>query len=178
MPGNETEQVDSISLQTVFHRSEIMATILAMIRDYDAAEEVFQDTALEIERSKEKFRKGADFVPWARGIARNMVRRHYAAKARQPATVPMEALEYLADVVEKESEGLAWEAERAALRRCMDQLPERNRRIMEMKFGENLRGRAVATRLSLSEKSIRTIICRIKEELRRCIGQQVLNESE
>ena len=171
------EESGSISLKTVFHRSEIMATIVAMVRDYGEAEDIFQNTAVEIERSQDRFLEGADFVPWARGIARNMVRRHYASRARFPLAVDMEDLEYLANVVDEEADGELWEEERTALRHCMDRLSRRHQTLILLKYGESLDGRQIAERLKLSEKSIRTTMFRLREILRQCIDRKTAGEA-
>lgn len=49
------------------------------MRDFDQAEDIFQDTMLQFLNNKDKFNLDADFLLWAKGIARNMVRRHWKA---------------------------------------------------------------------------------------------------
>ena len=171
------EESGSISLETVFHRSQIMATIMAMVRDYGEAEDIFQNTAVEIERTQDRFREGANFVPWARGIARNMVRRYYASRERFPVAVDMEDLEYIADVVEEAADAVPWEQESTALRHCLDRLSRRHQSLIQLKYAEGLDGRRVAARLGLSEKSIRTTVFRIREILRQCIDRRMAGEA-
>jgi RNA polymerase sigma-70 factor len=168
-----TEEKDEIYLKITRYRSRIMGVIIAMIRDFDAAEDVFQDTVVEILGSADRFDPSREFLPWANGIARNVVRRHYRIFSRRVSAVDVQNLEYLGSLMEKEREPDVWEEERKALRHCLEKVDSRNRKLLVLRYQENVKGKNLAERLGLSEKSVRTILHRVRNALRRCIARRM-----
>ncbi len=168
-----TEQKDKVYLAITQHRSRIMGVIVAMVRDFDAAEDVFQDTVVEILGSADRFDPSRDFLPWANGIARNVVRRYYKTASRGMSPVDVQNLEYLGSLMEEDSEIDAWEDERKALRHCLEKVDSRNRKLLTLRYRKNMKGSRLANRVSLSEKSVRTILFRVRDALRRCIERRI-----
>jgi RNA polymerase sigma-70 factor len=168
-----SEQKDEIYLTITQHRSRIMGVIVAMVRDFDAAEDVFQDTVVEILKSADRFDPSREFLPWASGIARNVVKRFYRSVSRRMSPVDVQNLEYLGSLMEEGAEADPWDEERKALRYCLDKVKDRNRKLLDLRYEENIRGGKLAARLALSEKSVRTILHRVREALRRCIERRV-----
>ncbi len=162
------DSADDIYLEITRHRSAIMATVVAMVRDFNDAEDVFQNAVLEIMRHGDRFDSTREFLPWARGIARNIARRHFAAKKAGPQIVAMDDIEFLADVVD-EGEDDAWEEERSRLRHCLGRLKDDNRRLLLLRYGNNLKGPALAKATGRNVKSLRTTLFRLKNFLMKCL---------
>ncbi|MFC1671550.1 sigma-70 family RNA polymerase sigma factor [Planctomycetota bacterium] len=167
------DRKDKFYLKITKHRSSIMAVIVAMVRDFGAAEDVFQDTVVQILASAERFDDARDFLPWANGIARNIVRRHF--KKLRRAMTPMEQadLEYLGSVMDDAPPADTVDEERAALRYCMQRVNTRNKKLLNLRYGENLKGKALADSVGLKELSVRGILKRIRDALRDCIERRV-----
>jgi RNA polymerase sigma-70 factor (ECF subfamily) len=164
---------DGLFLEITQHRSRIMGVIVAMVRDFDAAEDVFQDTVVEILRSADRFDRSREFLPWAKGIARNVVKRYYRSASRGMSAVDVQNLEYMGGLMEEDPEADVWEEERKALRHCLEKVDARNRRLLALRYERNIKGRRLAGCLNLSEKSVRTILHRVRGALRRCIERRV-----
>jgi len=164
---------DKLLEEALKHRSVIMAVIVAMVRDFGAADDIFQDTVLQIAHSHDRFDESRDFLRWAKGIARNMALRHFDSKARQPMYVDQDLLEVLNEVMaeEPEPEPEIWEKERAGLHHCMQKLPEKNRVLIMLRYMENLRGMALAEKAGIQITSLRTTLARIRQALRDCVDQ-------
>jgi len=144
-----------------------------MVRDFDAAEDLFQDTVVEILGSADRFDPSREFLPWANGIARNVVRRHYKRLSRRRVSpVEVDNLEYLGNLMAEDRGADAWEEERRALRYCLERVDSRNRRLLALRYQENLKGGKLAESVNLSEKSVRTILHRVRNALRRCIERR------
>ncbi|MBN1672598.1 MAG: sigma-70 family RNA polymerase sigma factor [Kiritimatiellae bacterium] len=172
--ANEEHEV---FVRVLEHRAAIMAVIVAMTRDFDAAEDIFQETVLEIVRSRDRFDETADFASWSKGIARHMVMRHWDAVKRKPTPLEQDTLEYLADVAQDEPDEDVWERERKGLRKCLEQLSERNRALFLTRYGRNLKGPKLARELGIRVGSLRTTLIRIRRFLRQCIGTQTVQST-
>jgi RNA polymerase sigma-70 factor len=171
---NMTEQTDFNSfLGITENRSKIMAVIIAMVRDFDLAEDLFQQTVLEILRGADRFDPAREFLPWACGVARNVVRRHWRASERRPTLATQEVLDALAETALEEQDEDIWQAERAALYRCLDKLPERLRRLFLLRYGQNCKAEKLARLASFTPGSLRTTLARLRLKLRHCIATEI-----
>jgi RNA polymerase sigma-70 factor len=170
---NQTPQSQEMLRRALRHGNALKGLIVAMVRDFDAADDIFQDTILEIARAGERFDAERDFLAWARGVGRNMVRRYWASARRTPAARDPAGLEAAAEAMLEEQDADAWEGERRALRSCMDRLSDRNRALMLERYGRNLKGPALAEKTGINPKSVRTTLVRLRQFLRRCIDAQL-----
>lgn len=146
-----------------------MAVILAMVKDFNQAEDIFEDTMLEIVNSKSTFDEKKDFLPWAKGVARNMVKRYWDSLEKGPVPENRELIERIAEIAGQDQEYDLWKTEKAALVRCMHKLSEKYRRLFLLRYGRNMKGSALAEKTGFSTKSIRSVLMRVRRTLRRCI---------
>jgi RNA polymerase sigma-70 factor (ECF subfamily) len=128
---------------------------------------------LEIVNSSDRFDEERDFLAWAKGIARNVVRRHWDSQKRTPSPVEAELLNTAADIMADESEPDIWEKEKIGLRRCLGKLTEKYQRLFQLRYAENLKGPGLARAMDMKLKSLRTTLMRIRTLLRDCITMQV-----
>jgi RNA polymerase sigma-70 factor, ECF subfamily len=154
------------------NRSRLLAVIIAMVRDFDAAEELFQETVVEILRSQDRYVSGRAFFPWACGIAKNVVRRYWERESRKPLPLAQEVLARLAEIA-TDTEPELWREEQAALQVCLQKLPPRQNRLFVLRYGHNLKGQNLAERARIKQGSIRTTLARLRGQLRRCIEQRM-----
>ena len=75
-------------------------------------------------------------------------------------------------LVSTEGEDEMWRAERVALRRCLQKLPARMRRLLVLRYGHNCKGRELAERAAYRPGSIRTTLSRLRRQVRQCIRVQ------
>lgn len=158
------------------NRSKIMAVIIAMVRDFDLAEDLFQQTVLEILRGAE-FDASRDFLPWASGVARNVVRRHWRSAAKQPTAGSQEWLDVLSRLAVEEQEEDVWQAERAALHVCLNKLPDKMRRLFLLRYGQNCKAEELARQSSFPLGSLRTTLARLRLKMRHCINMEIQETS-
>jgi RNA polymerase sigma factor (sigma-70 family) len=153
------------------NRSKILAMIVTMVQDFELAEDLFQETVLEILKSEASFDPARSFPAWACGIAKNVVRRYWREKKKMPHSGVSEILADLAEIT-VESDTEIWRQERVALRRCLQKVPPRMRRLLTLRYGYNYRGRELAERTAYRQGSIRTTLARLRRELKVCIQAQ------
>lgn len=150
------------------NRSRILAVIVAMVRDFDVAEDLFQETVMEILKSEEQFDPTRSFMPWACGIAKNVVRQHWKRQRQAPSSGMCDLIADLAMVSAEGDEDL-WRRERKALRSCFQRLPDRMQRLLLLRYGHNVKGRELAESAAFRLGSIRTTLARLRRQLRQCV---------
>jgi len=173
MPKEPGDDLQGLFARVLRHQDALMAVIAAMTRDFEVAEELFQETVLEITRSAERYDDSRDFLRWAKGIARHMVLRHWAAQKRRPASIEQDALLAIADALQEEPDPDVWEREKSALRLCLTRLSEKHRRLFQSRYAQNLKGPALAEQVGLSAQSLGKTLMRIRGLLRECIRRRL-----
>ena len=153
------------------NRSRIMAVIVAMVRDFDVAEELFQETVIQILKSENNFDPARSFIPWACGIAKNVVRQHWRQQQQVPSNGMDDLITDLA-IISAEGSDELWRSERKALRSCFRRLPDRMQKLMLLRYGHNIKGKQLAKSAEFRLGSIRTTLARLRGQLRQCIQAQ------
>ncbi|WP_146399254.1 sigma-70 family RNA polymerase sigma factor [Planctomycetes bacterium CA13] len=154
------------------NRSRILAVIVTMVRDFEVAEDLFQETVIEILKSEERFDPSRNFVPWACGIAKNVVHQHWRHQKQIPSSGLSEMIADLAMVAVEGDDDL-WRRERSALRRCVQKLPDRMQKLLVLRYGHNVKGRELAESAAFRQGSIRTTLARLRGQLRQCIQTKI-----
>lgn len=98
------------------------------LSDRQAAEDATSEVFLRAMRGLDGFR-GGDFLAWLYAIARNVVASSY--RARKPRE-SLDAATGLADLSEGPEDLAMLQAERAALRRAVEDLPDAQRQVIEL----------------------------------------------
>lgn len=151
------------------NRGAIMGLIFSMVRDPAVAEDIFQDVIVAIAESDKIFDSDKEFLAWSWGVARNIVRRHWALVKRNPDATDPSVLETVADAIVEEVDPDVWRQEKHFLRECMKNLPARTRKLFMHRYADNLKGPALAEKAGVSIGSLRTTLLRVRRSLRRCI---------
>ena len=167
------DKTAEIYLKITESRSRIMATIVAMTRDFNVSEDLFQETVLEIIKSADRFDSSRDFAPWACAIARNVVRKYWRKKEKQPVAIEQEALFSLAEIAADSVDPELWQEERLALKHCLKKLPNPMRKLIILRYGHNCKGSELAKKSSMKSGAIRTTLLRLRKKLRTCINNNL-----
>ncbi|MEM9368568.1 MAG: sigma-70 family RNA polymerase sigma factor [Planctomycetota bacterium] len=154
------------------NRSRILAMIVSMVHDFDLAEELFQETVVEILKSEDSFDPACKFLPWACGVARNVVLRHWRLKKKAPTNGLSSVLAELAEVA-IDGDDDAWRRDRVALRRCFQRLTPRMQKLLLLRYGHNIKGQKLSSAAEIRTGSIRTTLFRLRGQLRQCIETQM-----
>jgi RNA polymerase sigma-70 factor, ECF subfamily len=161
-------------------RVRISASVLAILRDAHAADDVFQQVVLQALQGSEHFREPEHLLAWALRVARH----------RALDSLPRHATHCLDGAVLELLEQ-QWNAAPAdevsarveALHRCMDKLPDQARQLLRLRYEDGLRCTSVAERLGRTVDAVYQSLSRIHRQLRQCVearlkaGQQSLGEA-
>jgi len=119
----------------------------------DLTSDVFQRALGNLHRFEWR---GVPFVGWLYRMAANAIADHYRQKSRE---LPWEQPEITSDEMEQAER-------RASLSRCVDRLPQEQRRVIVMRFMEERSIREIAGELGKSEGAIKQLQWRAMQKLR------------
>jgi len=153
----------------------IRAFILAMVRQSGAVDDVLQETNLALWQRRDEYDASRPFVGWACGIARYQVLNHFKQSRRVAKPLDPAVVSELCDAAEHYAE----QADRrvAALRWCLEQLPAKQRAILDMRYENERAVKDIAVELSQSENAISSVLFRARKALSRCIERRLTGEA-
>lgn len=149
----------------------VRAFLFATVHDPAAVDDLLQDVALTALQKLAEFTRGTDFLAWTIAIARFKVMGYQRRLGDNRRQVGDAVLASLADA----AIGVAHEGGRRheALRHCIEGLPERQRRVLTMRYEQERPIEEIATHESATPNSITVFLHRIRIGLRLCIEQRL-----
>lgn len=172
--GDSPKSADAFNALFARHQRQVYRFIAVLLPDRDAAEEAFQQTCYELLSSREKYDPERDFLAWAHGVARNVVRSQLRAKRKSPLALSDALLDQLADVQARVSQSA--DAQLSALSDCLKKLPAEQRRLLDVCYlkGESIR--SIAHRRKVAPVVLYKRLDRIRWKLLACIERGTLPE--
>jgi len=114
------------------NQRRIYGLILALVPNGPDADDILQETSAVLWQKFDEFDPGSNYAAWALRIARYQVMAYYTTKRRTKARLSDETLdavvERLASRTERE------DARSVALDGCLADLPEEDRRLIELRY--------------------------------------------
>lgn len=162
--------------QVVAHRSMLAAYIRAIVQDADLAEETLQDVSVEIVRSWGNYDPSRPFGNWARGVARRVALSNLRKVRKLPVALGDSVLEAVGTELDGLGDQAQLDARKEALRRCVEELPESNQRLVRMRYFENRSYREVSETVSRSVEALYVALSRIHRALHKCVERHLAEE--
>lgn len=154
------------------HQAEVWRAAAALLFDVAETEEVVQQVFVQAFFRLDQYRTGQDFGRWIRSIARNLVRDRFRTAHRETARL----LTYRERMLAATDDAAAHadrERRREALGRCLEELPDRQRSVLDLRYRENLSFVEVASRLGETVDAVRRLASRVRLRLRDCIRRRL-----
>jgi RNA polymerase sigma-70 factor (ECF subfamily) len=149
--------------------------LAAGCQDSVVVQDLTQEVALAAWRKRDQFDANRDFVAWVIGMARFTLLRHRRNLARRFVILAPDLIESLQETLVNEVETL--DHRRQALVDCREKLGEPAKRLLALRFSENLSWAEVASRLGRTHGAIRTAFSRIRDWLRMCIEARLAGKT-
>lgn len=160
----------------VQHRTALFGYLFACVRNHNDAEELFQEVAATVVSSFDKLRDEAEFLPWAREIARRHVLSFFRRSSR-PMVYNTELIDLLANTPLEDDTLSEGNRRTEALHDCLDQLPKRSQEVIQMRYDGTVSGvDEIARRLGRSMAATYGILKRIRMTLRTCLETKLAAE--
>lgn len=153
-------------------QEQLFAYIHSLVRDFNDADDLFQQTAIVLWRKFGEFDGSRSFLAWACGIARFEVSNFLRTRGRSRLYFSDE-LNLL--LIESQGESMhdEFETRRLALSRCVEKLRERDRSLLESYYGGDHTVVEFADRLGRSSHSVHNSLRRIRRALYECIRRHL-----
>jgi RNA polymerase sigma-70 factor (ECF subfamily) len=158
------------------HGPMLLAYLYAIVRERDLAEELLQETFMSAWRQGWQKDAVRNLPAWLRTVARNhafkALRRHNASR-----TIPWD---------QAHDDGLfAWAEESNTdgaevleqLRQCRKNLPDQQRRIIELFYDQHRSADQIAGQLGLAGKTVFQTLWLARRNLRECLQRHMRPES-
>ena len=161
----------TLGVQALFvqHQQQVRAFVLALAPDFAVADDVMQETFLEISRQADAFTMGSSFQAWARAIARFKVLSALRDRRRSAQRLADDVIEALAAASPTEDHDGRHEAELGLLRTCLGRLGPVARELVHLRYaGEHL-PEAIAQLRSQSVNAVSVSLARARAALRECV---------
>ena len=159
------------------NRRWLMAYLYASTGDSALAEDLVQETFVVAFQKRDELDDVPSFGAWLRGVARNVLRRHYEKSAREPMLLSsniLERLEEPAAMLEQAHLNPDYESQRVlVLRKCVQKLTERARTLIQGRYQENLSIEQLAERSGLALGSVPVVLHRARAALMNCITKKM-----
>lgn len=149
--------------------------LFARLRDINRLEDVLQEVRIALWRKRGSFQRERPFLGWALGVARNELLHDRRAAARSRLIFDAEILEKAKaryEVLEPELR-----RRRAALRSCVERLPERSRHVVREKYLEGTPLGVLARRLGKTVGALHKLLSRVRAALAECAERRLKQEA-
>lgn len=134
----------------------------------DIAEDICQETLLAALHHEIQTRDQKPAIAWLRTTACNFFRKHLRRSQQQQALQRMLARDQLVTTDDLIDKGMATNY-REALRECLGKISDAGRLVLEMRYQDNASREVMAQATGRSPEGIKTLLRRVKEQLRACI---------
>jgi RNA polymerase sigma-70 factor, ECF subfamily len=155
----------------------LTAFFLASTGDRTVADDLVQEVFQQALTSQHNYDPDKPFGAWLRGIARHLLFRHYRVSKRQMLPLGdkiVERLDAAASEAEQRFVDPDWQPSRlAALRSCMDELTERVRAMLTLKYQEELASKDIADRFRMKTNAVDMAISRARRVLEDCVSKKM-----
>ena len=140
----------------------------------EAVDDVAQEAFVVAFEKLQTFERGTNFGAWVRTIARFLVSKELRREERRQRMLGEHVVEILNG---DESASISNDpALTEALKRCLAELPERGRRLVQQRYFENLAPTVIASREGRKANDVRQALFRLRTALHDCITQRLAEQ--
>jgi len=168
---NENQKREEFTHRWLEAEPSVSAYVFASIAGFHDAEDVVQRIAQELARRFDEFDSGQPFVGWALWIAKSRVIDYYRAQGRSLVVFSDDLLSQLADTIVNQSDGRS--QRREALEACLEELPSRSRRLLDLQYVEERSAAEIAQETGSTSGSVRVLLSRVRTALASCIERRL-----
>lgn len=151
-----------------------LATLIVSPEEVD---DVYQQTCLALWKKRQLYEPGRSFYAWACGFARNEALRHLRSRRTSKLRLSEKAIEALADE-QLQDDPMRRDLRNSALADCLDELPIRQRALLQRCYAGDETIRSVADELGISAAALTMRLQRIRHALVKCIERSFGTRTE
>jgi RNA polymerase sigma-70 factor (ECF subfamily) len=152
------------------YQGEFLAYLMAITRDFNAAEEVFQNAAVVIIEGATAGEPIRNFRAWAKEIVRRQALyylRKQGQQAKHRRAIDPELFEAISDAFLEEDEGPGIEVK--ALRQCLEKVPAPQRRMLAMRYEGRASFEQIGQSVGTTAGAVQRALSRLRKALHDCV---------
>lgn len=146
------------------HKAALLGYLTFKVRDYALAEDLLQETMLQIHRNLWKFDPCRPFAPWALKIASRYVIAEMKRRSHEVVTTEFE--------MESPEDAVRDFITRDEIEACLSMIPLRQRRALTMRYLDDMDPVAIAELLDVSRNALEQLFHRARKRLGKIIEQR------
>jgi RNA polymerase sigma-70 factor (ECF subfamily) len=158
------------------HQADLKAFIGSLVRDRHARDDVLQEVALTLWQRFSTYEPQRSFGAWARGIAAKKILQRWEKLDRMPQPFAPQVIQALLDAYERTA--AAAPARSDALERCLQDLPDKSRRLLELRYEQALTLGEIARRVGSTLDAVHKALSRLRTRLQECVEQRLAAAGE
>jgi len=164
-----TERNSQVEAIVEAHQGFVKALALKIAPVPGFAVDIAQQVFLEFVEKGDKWDLTGDLRPLLATMTRNVARRHWREKCKAMSPEAIALVEQIQSLTEQEE--VAWysEEEKAALRQCMEKLPEKSRNILKLHYDVGVSSVEMAAQMQVKADAVRRALFRLRCQLRKCV---------
>lgn len=155
------------------YQKEVTKVVAAMLFDRHESEDLVQQVFIAAYERLDRFELGRDMGPWLKEIARNTVRMHIRRRKSHHRHVQFYR-DWVVASYEDDEAYSRQEARLTAMQECLAGLPEKSRRLVELRFGHRMSMVGIGEEVGRSIEAVTKALSRIREGLRNCITERIV----
>lgn len=153
------------------HQRQLRAYVAAICADLGAVDDLAQEVFLRAFQAIDRLADVEVFGAFLRGIARNTVKEHYRRDSHR-AQRYVEFVDAAMEIGSRSDDSSSWiDDDRLLdkLRNCLGRLPQRSRRILDLRYQQEKRSAEIGKELDMNGPAVRGGFRRIRQALLKCI---------
>lgn len=158
---------DAFSCLMDSFKDDLWGFLVNRVRSHHDAEDLFQEIYLKVYKNIPSLKEPERFRSWLFSIAMNALRSSF----RKKKELPLDEEKPVVDTRSNLHHDLEREESLMTLRKCIQQLPERDREILLLDAMAELPQQEIATLMDLNLNTVKTIIRRAKIKLARLMAE-------
>ena len=139
-------------------------------------DDIAQDVYVELYRFFDRIPAEVHPKQWLKGIARNLCLNYFRRTSRRNRLQREALVEIFLRAEQEGPPGLAEGPIRRALDGCYDKLAPESRRMLALRYEQELPSQTIAQRLNSSAEAVRVALFRIRATLKDCISKKLAVE--
>jgi RNA polymerase sigma-70 factor (ECF subfamily) len=164
---------EEIAWQWTASLPSVAAYVRSFTHDFHDAQDILQNVSMAVVRKYAEYDRNKPFVAWAIGIARNELLAYRRRKGVYRQFFDDESFEKIGQAFAEEDGNVNPVLE--ALQKCMKQVSEKSRRLLQLRYIEDLRYEDMAKTLNFSVGSVKVAMHRLRTALRDCVERRMNN---
>jgi RNA polymerase sigma factor (sigma-70 family) len=177
--SRESEIIQRAAAEFIHDRHRLCAFVGGLLRDAHAAEDVIQEVWVRLAAEAEKGTRIENQPAWCRGVARNLILKHWRSQKSAKVVADSEVMEaFLAQVEQAFAEADhdaedEWQRRQQALDDCVAALPERSRRMLSLRYEARKSVEEVARATGQSFDAVKKSLYRLRQALADCVERKL-----